>query len=509
MKESSLITNESKTPSPTTSGSSLGGAAAQLKASLCGHDYETQVQMLAPEGTGARGSDVHVSAAKGISGSGGALPHKDQIQKSFGGYDISNVQAHTDGFAALGAAEMGADAYATGNHVAFGKGGGGLHTEAHEAAHVVQQRAGVSLSGGVGKVDDPHEKHADAVADLVIEGKSAEGLLGEMAGGGAGGPTVQRRETDGDEKKLANASSDLTPDLAPDLTSDGDSKIDRNGLLREIGDRISVAMIKYHAACESHVVALKSAAKDDANLLLVILDVVTAVLAPAAAASVSRLTQSFAKALGAAEKKSLETAALLISGNASSIVSGSFAASKRGAGVFFEKARGQSESAAFLESLFEGATCAMQELRENLKSKSNQELVVTCAAFDASAVTTAKYRAEIGSLLRSFQTDVEPIGKGLLDQNQSDPSQASGANVSITGLVAIDFGDGGRPVLIRTTQSRHQRSSSNTLKFDGFVRDELGPVAIARAQAAQPRGVNTYAFGEIPIQGLMAPPKLG
>jgi hypothetical protein len=56
-----------------------------------------------------------------------------------------------------------------------------LHTAAHEAAHVVQQQAGVQLKGGVGAVGDSYELHADAVADAVVQGKSAEGLLDQMA----------------------------------------------------------------------------------------------------------------------------------------------------------------------------------------------------------------------------------------------------------------------------------------------------------------------------------------
>lgn len=81
---------------------------------------------------------------------------------------------------------MGAQAYASGNHVVFG-GSPSLHTAAHEAAHVVQQRSGVQLKGGVGEVGDPYERHADAVADLVVQGKSAAGLLDGMAGGAGGG----------------------------------------------------------------------------------------------------------------------------------------------------------------------------------------------------------------------------------------------------------------------------------------------------------------------------------
>lgn len=77
---------------------------------------------------------------------------------------------------------MGADAFATGKRVAFA-GPPDLHTAAHDAAHVVQQRAGVQLKGGVGEAGDPHEQHADAVADRVVAGESAEELLEDYAGG--------------------------------------------------------------------------------------------------------------------------------------------------------------------------------------------------------------------------------------------------------------------------------------------------------------------------------------
>ncbi len=165
---------------------------AQVKQALRGHDYATQVQMLRPGGGAPRPGDVQEAAASGMSGGGGSLPYAQQIQRSFGGYDISNVQAHTDAAAANASASMGAAAYASGNHVVLGDKGRDLHTVAHEAAHVVQQRAGASLSGGVGRAGDPYERHADAVADLVVQGKSAEGLLGELAGSGGGGGVQMR-----------------------------------------------------------------------------------------------------------------------------------------------------------------------------------------------------------------------------------------------------------------------------------------------------------------------------
>lgn len=140
--------------------------------------------------------DVAGAAATGISGGGQALPHEAQIQASFGRHDVSGVRAHVGSAAAQAATSIGARAYAMGNDVAFA-GAPDLHTAAHEAAHVVQQRGGVQLYGGVGQAGDRYEQHADAVADAVTRGESAESLLDQMAGDGPTAPGVQRQEGGG------------------------------------------------------------------------------------------------------------------------------------------------------------------------------------------------------------------------------------------------------------------------------------------------------------------------
>jgi hypothetical protein len=129
---------------------------------------------------------VQAAAAAGVAGAGGRLPYADQIQASFGRHDVSGVAAHVGGPATRAARSIDALAYTVGGDVAFA-GAPSLHTAAHEAAHVVQQRAGVQLKGGVGAVGDPYERHADAVADAVVSGKSAEGLLDRQPGGAAAG----------------------------------------------------------------------------------------------------------------------------------------------------------------------------------------------------------------------------------------------------------------------------------------------------------------------------------
>jgi hypothetical protein len=82
-----------------------------------------------------------------------------------------------------------------------------VHTAAHEAAHVVQQRGGVQLKGGVGETGDAYERHADTVADAVVAGRSAEDLLD--AGVATGGAThaVQRKDTAADARVLENQTS--------------------------------------------------------------------------------------------------------------------------------------------------------------------------------------------------------------------------------------------------------------------------------------------------------------
>jgi hypothetical protein len=62
---------------------------------------------------------------------------------------------------------------------------------------VVQQRGGVQLKGGVGAAGDPHEQYADAVADRVVAGSSAEDLLDAYApsSGSVGATSVQRKPT--------------------------------------------------------------------------------------------------------------------------------------------------------------------------------------------------------------------------------------------------------------------------------------------------------------------------
>lgn len=133
-------------------------------------------------------------AGDSLGGASGSLPHLEMIQRAFGRHDVSGIRAQVGGPAQQASAAIGATAFAQGDRVGFA-GTPDLHTAAHEAAHVVQQRGGHAPAGGLDTPGDALERHADAVADTVVGGGSAEGLLDGFAGGSAS-QAVQRKQGD-------------------------------------------------------------------------------------------------------------------------------------------------------------------------------------------------------------------------------------------------------------------------------------------------------------------------
>src|SRR5215475_5694204 len=179
---------------PGASTSATGSVGTPGKSTLTEALY-ANAEPVQRKATGAATDDhVHEAAQRGVVGGGSALPHLDVIQRAFGPHDVSKIQAHTGDAAARASTEIGAKAYATGNHVAFA-GVPDLRTTAHEAAHVVQQRAGVHLKGGVGETGDAYERNADEVADRVVRGESAVDLL--PGGGSSSASSGQRTDAGG------------------------------------------------------------------------------------------------------------------------------------------------------------------------------------------------------------------------------------------------------------------------------------------------------------------------
>ncbi|MBL8971606.1 MAG: DUF4157 domain-containing protein, partial [Myxococcales bacterium] len=149
--------------------------------------------------SGASKRSVQEVALSGFQGGGSQLPHIARVQASFGAHDISDVRSFTGPGTRAATRALSAEAYASGGRVGFADPAPSLHTVAHEAAHVVQQRAGIRLSGGIDRPGDAHERHADAVAAKVVRGESAERSLdsyfsarGASSSASGGATSVQR-----------------------------------------------------------------------------------------------------------------------------------------------------------------------------------------------------------------------------------------------------------------------------------------------------------------------------
>jgi hypothetical protein len=95
------------------------------------------------------------------------------------GTDFADVRVHTGAAAQRSAAEIGARAYTSGNHVVIGEHGDDPQTMAHELTHVIQQRQGPVRGAPAGNglrvsdPDDEFERAAEATATEVLRAPAA------------------------------------------------------------------------------------------------------------------------------------------------------------------------------------------------------------------------------------------------------------------------------------------------------------------------------------------------
>lgn len=152
--------------------------ARDLREAL-GQFEPSSVQRRAEGLSGLQPAEVQAHAARGRRGGGQVLPYLDVLERAFAPHQLGTVRAHFGGEAQAASEAIGARAYTRGEDVVFAESSPSLWLVAHEVAHVVQQRAGVALTGGVGQAGDGYEQQADAVAEAVVRGEPAAELLGQ------------------------------------------------------------------------------------------------------------------------------------------------------------------------------------------------------------------------------------------------------------------------------------------------------------------------------------------
>jgi hypothetical protein len=166
-------------------------------------------QWVRSSNTACRGNDVPPIVRSALSSSGQPLdPATRALMESRFGHDFGQVRLHTGANAEASAAAISAKAYTVGSHIVFGKGpplsdtARGLHTLAHELAHVVQQSRG----GSTPEHDPaaPYELAAKQAAAAVSAGQTNVNVAGAT---GAGIARDALKQTPKAGKKTAAAPS--------------------------------------------------------------------------------------------------------------------------------------------------------------------------------------------------------------------------------------------------------------------------------------------------------------
>lgn len=128
-----------------------------------------------PQAAGKR-TLVELADPQGAAFAGGSqkLPHRAQMEQAFG-RSFADVKTFTGPEAAAASDALGADAFASGNNVAFRDASPDPKLVAHELTHVVQQTGGAPhvAPKGVSSPGDASETEADRVADRVAAGRPA------------------------------------------------------------------------------------------------------------------------------------------------------------------------------------------------------------------------------------------------------------------------------------------------------------------------------------------------
>ena len=126
-----------------------------------------------------RTSASNEPAALSVPELGQGLPLDRATRRTFEsrfGHDFSGVRVHADDRAAEAARSLSAEAYASGHNLVFGRGRyspgtpQGQRLLAHELAHVVQQRSGLSANAPLDTQHDPAELEAEANAQRFLSG---------------------------------------------------------------------------------------------------------------------------------------------------------------------------------------------------------------------------------------------------------------------------------------------------------------------------------------------------
>ena len=201
-----LSAHDHQPASPKAADQDVAPAPMQLKAARKVARKSVALNALADSLAGggvAAGNDMAVArktasdvADEGFAGAAHEVPYRAEMESSFGA-DFSGVKAYSDGPARKASTDLGAEAYAAGDQVAFNSANPDKATVAHELTHVLQHTGGAGVqrksNDGDGGIETSGEAPADMVEAAVKSGKPASSVLGSGPAAGGAGPARKGR----------------------------------------------------------------------------------------------------------------------------------------------------------------------------------------------------------------------------------------------------------------------------------------------------------------------------
>jgi hypothetical protein len=369
------------------------------------------------------------------------------------GADLSHVRIHTDQRAAASARAVDAAAYTVGSSIVFGMGHYAPHQEqgrnllAHELVHTLQQgRAGAPVSGQRLTIEPPSsaaEDEARAVAGASqASGLRPRGLLRpsavpvkipppstvasrmvvarqpQSAAGQAQQASQQARQASQQAQQASQQAQQASQQAQQASQQAGDAEARANAAMDEAKlaslraaatGHVNLAYTAYVSACKDVKDSIKAAAKQNAEMMALVLDVAMGFATPglskwivgiANRIPVESSTAAYRVALAALDGDRLKAA-----------LTGATKVASQTLKSHSMQLAGETDVDKFVGTLETYTQQAFQMVIDSLPGKNAVEVGVVAAAFDASVANHDVYRQDIKRLTDMYEREVSPIGE--------------------------------------------------------------------------------------------------
>ncbi|MCA9987800.1 MAG: hypothetical protein KDE59_26000 [Anaerolineales bacterium] len=266
-----------------------------------------------------------------------------------------------------------------------------------------------------------------------------------------------------------------------------DEDLDRDWLIQRIAFRMGLAFNKYVDAANAKKKAMQDAAKAEAEMFGLFLDVLLTFATP-----------GLGKLVSSAISKSVSVEAPMIVykladkalDRSDQIVSASLALGKKGVSKAVDEILKQNETEKFIDALKEAFSVVLDDTHAALPEKSDEELAVLYTNYDPSIATKALYVSKIDQIVGYFQRQVEPVGKGRLEVSQAHV-------LSTKNWATWIKMDGGTYLALVEHVTTATFGVNKQPKFLNWIGNEMRDLAIAKTKQLSGQDIQTIPESDV------------